>query len=92
MKKIIVLVFIIASSVAYSQTWTENEGDFKVEWDRNVGGGVAITKYTGSKREVTIPARIQNYPVTSIGHMAFSECTSLTSVTIPNIRKTARFT
>jgi hypothetical protein len=33
---------------------------------------------------VTIPRTINGLPVTSIGGNAFSSCTSLTSVTIPN--------
>jgi uncharacterized protein (UPF0248 family) len=61
----------------------DSESDFEIERDTNVNGGVTITKYLGSKREVRIPLRIQNYPVTSIGGSAFAN-TSLTSVTIPN--------
>ena len=34
--------------------------------------------------DITIPAEIDGYPVTSIGEDAFSECESLTSVKIPN--------
>jgi hypothetical protein len=60
------------------------ESDFEIEWDTNVSGGVVITSYLGSKHEVNIPQSIQNHPVTSIGEWAFSECVSLTSVTIPN--------
>jgi len=45
---------------------------------------ITITRYTGSGSAVTIPSMINSYPVTSIGEGAFFECTSLTSVTIPN--------
>jgi len=45
---------------------------------------VTITGYIGYKSNVTIPAQINGKPVTSIGARAFIQCTSLTSVIIPN--------
>ena len=53
-------------------TWTTNNGT------------ITITGYTGSGGAVTIPGTINGLPVTSIGVNAFSNCTSLTSITIPN--------
>ena len=47
-------------------------------------GTITITGYTGSGGAVTIPSTINGLPVTSIGDYAFYNCTSLTSVTIPN--------
>jgi hypothetical protein len=47
-------------------------------------GTITLTKYTGSGGAVTIPSAIDGVPVTSVGHMAFYYCTSLTSVTISN--------
>jgi hypothetical protein len=47
-------------------------------------GMITITEYTGSGGAVTIPGSINFLPVTSIGNGAFYQCTSLTSVTIPN--------
>jgi len=47
-------------------------------------GTIAITGYTGPGGAVTIPDTIAKLPVTSIGGGAFYNCTSLTSVTIPN--------
>jgi hypothetical protein len=61
-----------------------SESSFKIAFDPNVSGGVVITGFTGSEREVSIPALIQKYPVTRIGWGAFSGCKSLTSVTIPS--------
>jgi len=50
-------------------------------------GTISITGYTGPGGAVTIPDSISNttngLPVTSIGDYAFSGCTSLASVTIP---------
>ncbi len=46
-------------------------------------GKVTITKYTGPGGAVTIPDMIEGLPVTSIGEDAFSYCTGLTSIIIP---------
>ena len=47
-------------------------------------GTVEITDYNGSAKKVEIPAEINGKSVTSIGNFAFSNCASLTSITIPN--------
>ena len=48
------------------------------------GNEYAITDYDGTDTVVFIPATYKGLPVTSIGDYAFSDCTSLTSVTIGN--------
>ena len=49
---------------------------------------VAVTAYTGDNKAVSIPQQVTyegtTYTVTRIGDHAFSHCTGLTSVTIPN--------
>ena len=45
---------------------------------------ITITGYTGPGGDVTIPSTINGLPVTSIGFMAFFNCTSLTNIAIPN--------
>ncbi len=45
---------------------------------------VYITGYTGAGGAVTIPSIIDNLPVTRISGMAFYDCSSITSVTIPD--------
>jgi hypothetical protein len=47
-------------------------------------GAITLTGCTCSGGAVLIPAQINDLPVTSIGEDAFANCTSLTSVTIPN--------
>jgi hypothetical protein len=61
-----------------------SESSFKIALDPNVKGGVVITGFTGTEQDISIPTRIQNYPVTGISEFAFSGCTSLTNVTIPS--------
>jgi hypothetical protein len=45
---------------------------------------VTITRYVGPGGEIAIPAAIQGLPVTCIGYGAFSGCSNLTGVTIPD--------
>ena len=47
-------------------------------------GTVQITAYNGSAEKVDIPEKIDGKSVTSIGESAFSDCTNLTSITIPD--------
>jgi len=53
-------------------------------WSDNGDGTCTITSYIGGGGEVVIPGQIDGLTVTSIGIWAFSGCTSLTSVTIPD--------
>lgn len=55
-------------------------GDFQTKVN-NVA--VTITGYMGSAKNITIPDRIGNLPVTAIRKSAFQQ-NQLTSVTIPN--------
>ena len=47
-------------------------------------GTITITKYTGPGGNVSIPDTVTGLPVVSIGPSAFSGCTNLISVTIPD--------
>ena len=46
--------------------------------------GYSVTGYEGTPTVVVIPDTHEGLPVTSIGDYAFSGCTSLTSITIPD--------
>jgi hypothetical protein len=56
-------------------------GDYTYE---SSGSGVTIISYTGPGGNVTVPDTIDGLPVTSIGNGAFYDCTSLTSIVIPD--------
>ena len=57
-------------------------GDY--EYSVNYNGTTAtVTKYKGTQADVVIPSVIDGYTITIIGNPAFSGCTSLASVTIP---------
>ena len=48
------------------------------------GTEYAVTGYTGTEPEVTITPTYKGLPVTSIGGLAFVNCSRLTSITIPD--------
>ena len=51
-------------------------------------GKATITKCdTSISGEVTIPAVLGGYPVTTIGKTAFASCKNMTSITVPALRK-----
>ncbi len=53
-------------------------------WEYTTGSGkTTITKYKGAGGDVTIPSELGGAPVTAIGEKAFSSCSTLTSVTVP---------
>ena len=60
---------------------TTNDLTFKLNSDGNSYSVVACS--SNAKGELVIPKEYDNKPVTSIGERAFSYCTSLTSVTVP---------
>jgi hypothetical protein len=50
----------------------------------NDGTGYEVTGYTGEPVDVVIPKEYNGMPVTTIGNYAFTDCSSLTSVIIPD--------
>ena len=91
MKKLFVFLFSLILSVVFSTS--ASAYDVKIDGIYynliSKGKTAEVTKgedkYSG---EVVIPSSItvegQEYPVASIGKSAFSDCSSLTSITIPN--------
>ena len=47
-------------------------------------GSIKITAYSGIKRKVSIPSKINNRRVTVIGSKAFANCKSIDKLTIPS--------
>ncbi|MDR1216158.1 MAG: leucine-rich repeat domain-containing protein [Treponema sp.] len=75
---------MVLLSAAFSQDWVADpESDFEVSLN-NASDGYIIRKYTGSDRDVVIPAEIQGFPVREISDRAFLGCGSLDSVAIPD--------
>lgn len=67
------LLLLVLPVVAEAQfTYTTNNGV------------ITLTKYTGPGGAVTIPSETNGWPVTTIGTSCFFNCSSLTSVTIPD--------
>ena len=75
-----------------SHTW-DNENtcticqrykDSGVKFTKQSNGTYTVSDYTGSASEVIIPSVFNGCAVTSIGWYAFSDCTNLTSIIIPN--------
>jgi hypothetical protein len=76
---LVVALFALMAVGVYAQT----EADFDVVKSKD-GKSITIDEYKGKATAVNIPAKIQNLPVTEIGNTAFSNNSSITSVTIPN--------
>ena len=72
-------VFVPDSSMTADAAYTSGDYEYTVS-----NNEATITKYKGSGGNVIIPSKIGRYPVKYIGDQAFSECKSLTSVTIPD--------
>lgn len=75
-------VFLPDSGITASAAENLTYGDF--EYTLLDDGSVGIADYNGSGGAVTIPSKIAGKSVTNIGYYAFSECSSLTSITIPS--------
>lgn len=75
----VAMLFTFLPTAAFAAT-PNSESDFTYTISDN---SVTITGYKGTATDVTIPKKIEGYPVTKIGENAFQK-SSLTNITIPN--------
>lgn len=78
---ITMVIVLLFSSLSLFSTSAATEGSFVYTTNN---GEVTITDYTGNTSSVSIPATIKGLPVTAIGDNAFRDCTSLSTITIPD--------
>ena len=56
--------------------------DMEIHWGK-IDGRVVLKNASGHASTLVVPAEIDGLPVTEIGRYAFENCTSLTSITLP---------
>jgi len=76
-------LMVMSVILVYAQQY-DSEKDFEIDWDKNVKDGVVITHYIGTKKDVRIPPKIQDFIVTEIRAWAFEDNKTITSVTLPS--------
>ncbi len=77
----------ITDKIESNLTYTDRYGSWTYELTSNKKG-YKITDYDESMSQIQIPSVINNLPVLEIGNRAFSYCSGLYSITIPNSIKT----
>ncbi len=68
---------------AGTKTEAEPEAEPEFTYQKLSDGTFRISKYIGSSAEVVIPSEVDGVSVTAIARRAFSGCSEVTSVTIP---------
>jgi len=71
MKNVFKLWFIALAVIIVCPAFAQSESDFNVDLTKD-GTGVVITGYIGKLAAITIPAKIQGYPVKEIGNAALA--------------------
>ncbi len=77
---LITIFLLLFPLCAMAASW-HTSGDYQYDVESN--GTVSIRKYTGSAKELTVPAELDGRKVARIGYEAFKRCDTLTSVVLP---------
>jgi hypothetical protein len=82
----VIMVLLMVSGAFFAIVPSKAAADQDGDYTYTVSGGVAtITGYTGAGGAITIPSTLGGYITKIIGAYSFSNCSSLTSITIPDI-------
>jgi len=81
MKRTVFLVLALFALMAVG-LYAQTEADFDVEKSKD-GKSIVIIEYKGKAKDVKIPEKIQNLPVTIIDSAAFAQDKNITSIIIP---------
>ena len=78
---LLIMIFLLLFPLCAMAATRGFSGDY--QYDVESDGTVSIRKYTGSAKELTVPAELDGHKVTRIGYGAFRYCHTLTSVVLP---------
>lgn len=78
------LLVLTAIPLGGLSAFAATRGDFTYKVLSETDKTCEIIGYYGTATELDIPSQLNGYTVTSIGHDAFKNCTSLTGITIPD--------
>ena len=88
MKKFLVLlIMLMAASMLTCALAEEDQPKYtsgNYEYILLEDGTAEITRYNGRDKKLTVPAELDGHQVSAIGDYAFSACTSLSSITLPD--------
>ena len=87
MRKLMTILIVSAMLMSFIPSFgLASDAETYGDWEYTVSDGSAtIVGYNGfCSGELVIPAIIDGFYVTSIGDYAFSDCTGLTSIVIPD--------
>ena len=78
------LTKILTDDIAVYALWVNEDDTLPYQYIVQDDGTAKITGYTGRRRHLTVPSRIDGYTVTAIGERAFKNNTRLRTIELPN--------
>ena len=76
--------FTNTGSVVYLDMSSYSNGNDTFYYNVNSEGNAVIVDCSTTSVNITLPVTLGGYPVVAVGYRGMAECTTLTSVTIPN--------